>query len=250
MKNKGPQIDWLSCDELPVKNKDPRKDPRIVTLVDWLNKATEKELDWMGLLGSWYKWRFQDQLRHLYLSQTDFLAYCNNPGDMAEFLSGFTSVPRELSEDERREIQRKTQEHMKDWIDPSTGKLYVEPEEPVGPYLDGNTGIIHNAPALSERSRKKFAQILPVLVSLWQEGIRENKEPLLRQCPVCDTWFLPSRKTQRFCDTPPADRPINPRTGKPLRSCRILAYEKTPKYKDKNVRNVTKCRENKKLSSL
>ena len=221
-----------------------KQDPRLFTIADWLNKATANELVWIRLIRQWYYKNFLDELRKLQISQTLFLNLCREvcaKGDTAELSNSFTSGPEELSEDEKREIR----EGLKGWIDPGTGKPpYFEPPEPVGPFLD-ERGVLHNLPTLSETLRQKISKILPVFVELWEERIREkSKRPLLRQCPVCDTYFVPSRKSQRFCQTPATDRPINPRTGKPRPLCRIVAYQRTEEYAKRTAAKMAKWRKN------
>lgn len=251
-----------------------KQDPRLFEIADWLNKATADELVWIRIIRQWYYKNFLDELRKLGIGQRLFLDFCKDvcrTGNTTELFNSFTSVPEELSEDEKREIR----EGLKGWIDPGTGKPpYFEPPEPVVPFL-AERGVLHNLPTLSERSRKKIAKILPVFVELWEERIRgkserqlweeripeeskrlfweeptpekpeKSKRPLLRQCPVCDTYFVPSRKSQRFCQTPASDRPVNSRTGKPSPPCRIVAYQRTEEYKKRTAAKMAKWRKNK-----
>jgi len=222
-----------------------RQDPRLFEIADWLTMATANELTWIQLIRRWYYVNFLDELRKLGIEQRLFLDFCKDvcrSGNTTELFNVLTSGPEELSEDEKREIR----EGLKGWIDPGTGKpLYFEPPEPVLPSLD-ERGVLHNLPALSENLRQKISKILPVFVGLWEERIREkNKGPLLRKCPVCDTYFVPSKKSQMFCQTPASDRPDNPRTGKPRPLCRIVAYQRTEEYKKRTAAKMAKWRKNK-----
>ena len=212
-----------------------RKDPSLLKIVDWLNRATANELTWIQLIRMWYYRHFLDQLRHLQRSQAHFLNFCRTftgTSSTDELFDVFTVGPL-------KEEKREGQQEPKGLI------ALNELPEPIGPSLDAE-GTIQNPPPLSAKSRHKISGILPVFVEVWEERIREkSKGPLLKQCPKCETYFIVSRASQKFCQTPARDRPINPRTGKPRPPCRVVAYQGTQEYKKKTARKMAKWRANK-----
>lgn len=256
-----------------------KKDPRLFEIADWRNHATENECAWIRYIWAWYDRTTLQPLRLLGLSKALSADLCKSH----DIFTVVTSGPEELSEDEKR----KRQEESKGWIDPSTGKPYVEPPEPVGPFIDEHS-VFRNDPPLSGKARKKIIEILPTALELWEEGLlhrwkkipdkreelsfdkwleralldkRDKREegldaylnhPRLRQCsnPECKKWFVVSKTDQMFCQTPASDRPVNSRTGKPSPPCRIVAYQRTEEYKKRTAAKMTKWRKNKDKKQL
>ena len=247
-----------------------KNDPRLVKIADWRNHATENEDIWISYIWAWYDRNFLQKLRSLDAEKINFLYLCQTD----EIFTTVTSGPKELSEDEKRERQK---EQLQGWIDPSTGKPYVEPPEPVGPFLDEN-GVFRNEPRLSGKARKKIIEILPAVVELWEEGLLHKRKkipdkwkelsfdkwlelastrssskgldafldhPRLKRCRECKKWFVVSKTDQKFCQTPASDRPVNRRTGKPRPLCRIVAYQRTEEYKEKTAAKMAKWRQKK-----
>jgi len=246
-----------------------KQDPRLVKIADWRNHATENECAWIRYIWAWYDRNFLWKLRLLDAEKAEFLYQCQTE-------EIFTTVTSGSKEDGKRERQ---EEQSQGWIDPSTGKPYVEPPEPVGPFIDEDA-VFRNDPPLSGKARKKIIEILPTAVELWEEGLLhrwkkipdKRKElsfdkwlelallvkpeegldaflnhPRLMQCsnPECKKWFVVSKTDQMFCQTPASDRRINPRTGKPRPPCRIVAYQRTEEYQKRTAAKMAKWREKK-----
>lgn len=216
-----------------------KEDPRLVKITDWLNHATENERTWISYIWAWYDRNALQPLRLLRMSKTLFADLCRSQ----DIFAAVTSGPKEISEDEKREGK----ELLKNWFDPSTGKPYVEPPDPIGPFLDEH-GVFRNDPPLSGKARKNIVEILSVIVGLWEEGTLDAflNHPRLKRCPVCKKWFVVSKTDQMFCQTPATDRLINPRTGKPRQPCRMVAYQETEEYKERTRKKMADWRAAKK----
>jgi hypothetical protein len=214
------------------------KDQRLIKIADWLNHATENERTWICYIWVWYDRNTLRPLRRLQMSKTLFADLCRSQ----DLFTAVTSGPEELSEDERD-----GKKQLKDWIDPSTGKPYVEPPDPIGPFLDEH-GVFRNDPPLSGKARKNIVEILPVIVELWEDGVLDVflNHSRLKRCPVCQKWFVVSKTDQMFCQTPATDRLINPRTGKPRQPCRMVAYQETEEYKERTRKKMADWRAAKK----
>jgi hypothetical protein len=254
-----------------VKN----KDPRLIKIAKWHNDATENEYTWIMYILVWYDQNIYDQLRLLDFKEVNFLLDCQTD----EVFTTVTPELEGLSEKEKREeYQRQSEEQLQrqEVIDYSTGKPYVEQPDPVGPFLDG---AFRNGPPLNGRSRKRIIEILPTVFELRKEGLLHKwkipdkwkklsfdkrlelglfvkpqegldvflNHPRLKQCsnPECKKWFVVSKTDQKFCQTAASDRPINPRTGKPRPPCRIVAYQRTPEYRNKTAAKMANWRANK-----
>jgi hypothetical protein len=222
----------------PVKE----NDPRLVEIANWRNHATENECTWIRYIWAWYDRQIVEPLRRAEMSKANFAAFCSSH----EIFTVVTSGQEERSEDEMREKQ----EESEGWIDPSTGKPYVRPPEPVGPFLDEH-GVFRNAPPLSGRSRKKVVEILPAMIELWEKRVLDAflNHRRLKRCPECKKWFVISKTDQTFCQTPARDRAINPRTGNPRPVCRIVAYQRTEEYKEKTRKKMANWRVAKKAKA-
>jgi hypothetical protein len=216
-----------------------KKDQRLIKIADWLNHATDNHCTWISYIWLWYDRHALQPLRLLQGSKTLFADLCRSQ----DIFDAVTSGPEQLSEDQSRERI----EQLKDWIDPITGKPYVEPPDPTEPFLDEH-GVFRNDPPLSGKARKNIIEILPVIVELWHEGVLDKFliHPRLKRCSVCKKWFVVSKTDQMFCQTPARDRLINPRTGKPRQPCRMVAYEETEAYKERTRKKMADWRAAKK----
>jgi hypothetical protein len=216
-----------------------KRDQRLIKIADWLNHAIENERIWIVYIWVWYDRNTLQPLRRLRMSKTLFADLCRSQ----DIFAAVTSGPEELSEDEKWERK----EQLKDWFDPSTRKPYVEPPDPIVPFLDEH-GVFRNDLPLSGKARKNIVEILPVIVELWEEGVLDAflNHQRLKQCPECNKWFVVSKTDQMFCQTPTTDRLINPRTGKPRQPCRMVAYQETEEYKERTRKKMADWRAAKK----
>ena len=227
-------------------------DPDLVAIANWRNDETENEYIWISYIFAWYDRMYLQRMHKFDLEDLNFSFVCST-GDIFELLTaGDPNQQEEPSEAEERENQEKPEEPLREIIDEWTGKPVVQPPDPVGHFMDAN-GVFRNAPPLSGKSKKRISEILPIVLPLWRENsVPEWRKarrgldgflnhPRLKRCPECKKWFVVSKTDQEFCQYRPFDR----RTGKRRPLCRIVAYQRTQEYKEKNKQKVTKWRANK-----